>query len=115
MHSSIRNDLLLHFCQRKKKAGSIPALRLQVERALILSITSRILSSGCVYEAACWHYVCCLLKQCYPTASAESVSAVLMLCQRETPGHGLLHQPFLLFNRTMNMLLDASKNKTGKE
>lgn len=90
-------------------------LQLQVERALILSITSRILSSGCVYEAACWHYVCCLLKQCYPTASAESVSAVLMLCQRETPGHGLLHQPFLLFNRTMNMLLDASKNKTGKE
>lgn len=46
--------------------------------------------------------VCCLLKQCYPTASAESVSAVLMLCQGETPGRRLLHQPFLLFNRTMN-------------
>lgn len=55
--------------------------------------------------------VCCLLKQRYPTASAESVSAVLMLCQEETPGHRLLHQPFLLFNRTMNT---TRQGKWGK-
>lgn len=44
----------------------------------------------------------CLLKQCYPAASAASGSAVFMLCQGETLGHRLLHQPFLLWNRTMN-------------
>lgn len=93
--------MLLCFCVREKQHVY---LQLQVEHAFIPSITSRILSSGCVYEAARWHYVCCLLKQRYPTASVESVSAVLMLCQGETPGHGLLHQPFPLFNRTMNML-----------
>lgn len=53
-------------------------------------------------DVARWHYVYCLPKQCYPTASVESVSAVFILCQAETSGHGPLHQPFLLFNRTMS-------------
>lgn len=71
------------------------------------------LSSVFVYErggvSGC---VCCLLEQCYPTASAESVSAVFMLCQGETLGRRLLHQPFLLFNSTMQA--DASGSKAQK-
>lgn len=40
--------------------------------------------------------VCCVLE-----ASAESVSAVFMLCQGETLGRRLLRQSFLLFDKTM--------------
>lgn len=100
----VKNYMLVCFYLRKKK--------LKLQFAGCTSIISRILSSsGFVYDwGSMAGTLCCLLKLCYPTASAESVSAVLMLCQGETPGHRLLHQPFLLFDRTMN----TSKRKTGK-
>lgn len=98
----------MYFFSRKK--GFIPAMSCSLWDVLIPSITFRQALS--MTEAA-WlarARVCCLLKQCYPTASAESVSAVFMLCQGEKPGRRLLHQPFLLFNRTMN----TGKCKTEK-
>lgn len=72
--------------------------------ALILSITPRvcfILTQMALVMMSC--LVCVLFAQAV-LPNSECRVRVCLCCSRERrlPGHRLLHQPFLLFSRTMN-------------
>lgn len=86
---------------KKRKKGFLNAASCSLQGALIPSIISRILSSGFVRDRGNTVDTSVLFAQ---IAFPHSECRVNVCCVNAVPGlgHRLLHQPFLLFNRTMN-------------